>query len=315
MSNIDIRWHRFQELALRGDVQRVYHAEAGKILTRPVKQSPGFHQDNWSRLFGDFISRVNKMPYFVISNRLISSIYGKAETFSKGILDLQEAGLLHMPYKQMVIELEDMDAASTRSFVVMQELRENQFSTVKMSLVRDQQGEYAVWWPMRMVFGIHRNPEAMSWDKELILDMIMEGAMTLPGDKFDGPDDDLNICEAMKSTCATMLVFGAMLWRTRGMEKVTIEPPAALNKSRLRAGKPLIREYTLLRIGHVYDRSGVAHQSSDASIHPIHWRCGHRRNQAYGAGHKLHREIWIDPVLVNYVDEETTPKPKYRATL
>jgi hypothetical protein len=103
-----------------------------------------------------------------------------------------------------------------------------------------------------------------------------------------------------------------LLLHTKGIIADRIEVPAKLNKSRALSGKPMIQDHTVIRIGHVYNKSGekVEYNSTGRTM-PVHWRAGHWRNQRVGVGRASTRMVWIDPMLINYVEGDTpTPKPK-----
>jgi hypothetical protein len=42
-----------------------------------------------------------------------------------------------------------------------------------------------------------------------------------------------------------------------------------------------LRQYTLMKIGTVYDKTGIGHAHSGARHMPVHWRCGHNRHVAH----------------------------------
>lgn len=92
--------------------------------------------------------------------------------------------------------------------------------------------------------------------------------------------------------------FGLLMLHVEGVEKQLIQH-SALNKARERTGKPHIPEYTLMRIGTVYDREGKPVGAGSALEH-VYLRAGHARHQAFGPGWSEHRWIYIAPQLVNY---------------
>lgn len=109
----------------------------------------------------------------------------------------------------------------------------------------------------------------------------------------------------VQAVCALIVVL-----RTKGVTQDRIEVPHVLNKTRLQSGKTIIQDHTVLRIGHVYDKSGNAHKYTGRTM-PVHWRAGHWRNQAFGPGRTRHYDLFIEPMLINYVDgDKPVPRPK-----
>ena len=121
----------------------------------------------------------------------------------------------------------------------------------------------------------------------------------------------LDIAEAMS--------IALLMLNTRGIEKVHVDT-GRLNKARLKnhSPKPLISPYTVIRIGHIYDRAGNAHSVTGTGRHmPVHWRAGHVRNVRYGprAGPELHRPVFVPACLVNFEGEDEIPMPKHEVKL
>ena len=99
---------------------------------------------------------------------------------------------------------------------------------------------------------------------------------------------------------------------TRGVRKDAIPAPEKLNKARAARGLGPIREHTVIRIGHVYDREGRAHAYSEGSRSPmrVHWRRAHTRRQHYGARREHVKTVLIQACLVNY---EGGDVPEFKA--
>jgi len=66
---------------------------------------------------------------------------------------------------------------------------------------------------------------------------------------------------------------------------------------------------TLLHLSHYHDSSGKRHGVSTGRHVRLHLRAGHIRNQACGLGFKDHRQVFIKPVVVNYVPNVPVPVP------
>jgi hypothetical protein len=109
---------------------------------------------------------------------------------------------------------------------------------------------------------------------------------------------------------AAMLVAMFML-NTRGVitERISTDK---LNRARAQSGKPRINSYTVVRIGHIYDRAGRAHDVNTTGRHmPVHWRSAHVRNVRYGTFKEpaKHRPILIPACLVNFKPADDAPVP------
>lgn len=70
-----------------------------------------------------------------------------------------------------------------------------------------------------------------------------------------------------------------------------------------RHDKPKREFWTPVYIGKGYYPKREASQGSHASPR-MHWRRGHFRNQAYGAGLSQRKVIWLEPMLVSAPIEE-----------
>lgn len=127
----------------------------------------------------------------------------------------------------------------------------------------------------------------------------------------------------MHLVVAEAMSIAMLMLNTKGIEHVRVDT-TKLNKARLKRNepaKPRINPYTVLRIGHVYDRQGNAHSIGGSGRHmPVHWRAGHVRNMPYGS-FKLDvrptRPRFIPPCLVNFdpLNPEDAPQPKREVTV
>ncbi len=119
---------------------------------------------------------------------------------------------------------------------------------------------------------------------------------------------------SMHSASCAITAMVALL-RTKGVVQDKIEAPAKLNKNRAASGKPLIRDHTVIRIGHLYDRQGnqVAYNSTGKKM-SVHWRAGHIRNQRFGPKLSKSYDVFIEPMLINYEDG-APPVPNKEVTI
>ena len=102
-----------------------------------------------------------------------------------------------------------------------------------------------------------------------------------------------------------------LLLNTRGVEKEVVKCER-LNRSRARQGHRPVPDHTVIRIGHVYDRSGHATSVGGGGREPmpVHWRRGHTRLQRIGHGRTQTKLVYIEPCLVNYIEGEDVPVPR-----
>lgn len=128
-----------------------------------------------------------------------------------------------------------------------------------------------------------------------------------------GPISQKTLIYELSIIAAMAMCIAVLMTNTAGIEKVHIDN-SRYDRRAAKQGKPKMGNYTMLRIGHVYDKSGKAHAYTGRHM-PVHLRAGHVRNQAYGAGRTKHRMVWIDPVLVNYHPGDAVPVPHHEVQL
>jgi hypothetical protein len=113
------------------------------------------------------------------------------------------------------------------------------------------------------------------------------------------------------STLTSVAVLAATaILSAKGTKREMVPAPAKLNTARAKTNKPPIPQHVVIKIGEVFDKNGKAHAFGHRSPRP-HLRRGHIRQQAYGPHHSERKQIFINPVWINYVpfDDETTPAP------
>jgi hypothetical protein len=110
-------------------------------------------------------------------------------------------------------------------------------------------------------------------------------------------------------TWVAMLAATAIL-SAKGAKREMVPAPAKLNTVRAKTNKPPIPQHVVIKIGEVFDKNGKAHAFGHGSPRP-HLRRGHIRQQTHGPQHSERKEIFINPIWINYVpfDDETTPAP------
>lgn len=106
------------------------------------------------------------------------------------------------------------------------------------------------------------------------------------------------------------LSAAVLLLNTRGIVKEIIEPGEGLRRARARSGKPAIPRHAIIRVGHVYDKTGHGHAvdpDAPRRTMPIHLRAGHTRVQWFGKGRTQQKLVYIEPCIVNYVPGAEIP--------
>jgi hypothetical protein len=149
----------------------------------------------------------------------------------------------------------------------------------------------------------------------------------IAADVMDAGESDTNPLMKMEYTMhlvvAEAMSIAMLMLNTKGIEHVPVSM-AKLNKARAKnAGRNHfpISDYTVLRVGHVYDANGEAHSLAGSGRHmPVHWRAGHVRNVPYGphgAAVRPTRLRYIPPCLVNFdpLLDPQAPTPKREVTV
>jgi hypothetical protein len=253
---------------------------------------------------GNLLARMEQAPKFVFSRDIIKFIDAHRKDYGDAATIAMAAGRFSLPYNPMVVEYcygdhipapkpEDMQA---RMLWLVEE--ENKcFYKIWASVLVERKKSWidAIAFPIRVFAdrgGIAR-------------------CTPLVRNSLYSPDpliDDLK-------TMSLNALFLAMAVNVRGV--VTRPPPpidARLERARARRGAPpAARDYVTVHIGYVTDRKGrrIDYQEGTGRHVRVHLRRGHLRSQACGQGWQDHREIWIDPVLVNYCPGVETEQPDY----
>lgn len=126
----------------------------------------------------------------------------------------------------------------------------------------------------------------------------------------NGHDTDKLALATVRRLTVSLLTRFLLAFHIRGVENEHMPAPKNLNKARIAKGKPPIREFTVLRVGHVYDRDGKAHAVGTGRKMPIHMRAGHSRRQHYGKANALVKTIYVPPTIVNFDPNSEVKMPK-----
>jgi len=286
------------------------------------------------------------LPKYVIYDDIVKLVFEDNGPIQKSVRSMIQANVAHLPYPELMVEFTswkevtgeirnklagfklDGDVLPIREFVWLGEnpkghlkgAEDYPFFAQPMTMVEPAGAKY----PLLIL-----NPNCIVG--KYLLDGAHDGTNKLgleykahlsPFVKYKSMTPEMreglraaNVKDTMWSASCAITAIIALL-RTRGVVQDRIEAPAKLNKSRAAAGKTLIRDHTVLRIGHVYDRAGnqVAYNPTGRTM-PVHWRAGHVRNQRFGPQLSKSYEVFIDPMLVNYVEGDTVPVPVKEVTV
>lgn len=329
---IHSKWHKISSLeGMDIAIQVPLDANRGSHdLARFVKHD----------VLSDLFRFVDKLPKYVMYDDIVDLVYTDSEnSFHESVRAMLKAKLCHLPFPEMLVEFDTPKHISgdmidrphfegvhrVRTFVW---LGENQkgfvekhkqltFSTVTWNLVERPNERPMIVLNTNMSFGSFIE-DLESTGGKLGLQYQHHPAMFMSADTL--PKDELktltrgNMDESMwVASLAITAVVG--LLRTRGVVQERIEAPAKLNKKRAESGKAPIRDHTVIRIGHTYNREGEKVDYKSTGRHmPVHWRAGHIRNQRFGPGLSKSYEVFIEPMLVNYSDGDA-PVPVKEVTI
>lgn len=294
---------------------------------------------NVNRLL-DFIKTAASFPRYVIYQDLVEMLNDRDGAMQKSLATMIESDIAHLPFPSVLVEF-DQEAdiekgqehwhTKARHFVILTENKnplpdEDRFFAYSFTYV--EKDHVLVVSPI--VGGATMVTEAQAIRKALISGFPVSGngsgvvfnavlAPYINKQAFTVEQRnwivETSIEHAMlpvsKALCALTVLLG-----TKGIDREVIEVDRKLNNSREKSGKQRISDHTVVRIGHVYSRSGekvkYIHSTGSGRSMPVHWRAGHVRRQRYGTGLEKSYDLWIEPMLINYIEGEKKPQPKIK---
>jgi len=266
----------------------------------------------------DLISAA-KIPAFFVSEELCHMMCG--DEVNHSIVALMDAGRTKLPYEHMIVEFDapgDIECDGKRTQIKMRVI----------TFIGDSgKGDWFVIMFRRAI--VDGKPVTMLPAQTLIVtpaiidegNGIRKSGMDVqtshvfwdtPNYKVYG-DFEKARHEAARidASDATVAVTAAMLLlHTKGVERDVVDV-TKLNKSRVKAGKRAIIPHAVLHIGTITSRDGTKRKyvPGDKLMVP-HWRRGHYRKQKYGPKWSMERDIYIEPMIVNYKGDDVAPARK-----
>lgn len=223
-----------------------------------------------------FLERCSLTPSYVIDKSLLELLQRSDVTAS--IQAMLEAAICHLPYPELVIELE---LGVIRAFVFLEEDGER---------FRAQLGV------------LHSSGAAFEVGPFLNITPTATGLNITA-------EEETHVAHGRIAALATGIAL--LMLNIKGVEKEELEA-SRLNKHREARGLPGIPDHALVRIAHAYDISGREHKLGGESgrTMPIHLRQGHARRQHFGEGNAETKVIYVPPVIVNFYPGATLPVPR-----
>jgi len=226
-----------------------------------------------------FLARCAALPHYVVDDSLVELL--TRSDVEASIRAMIEAGIMHLPFAEMLIEVE-MSRAS-RCFVYLEEYQDR-FRA--------------------MMAVLHQNTGTVEVDPDWFSISMDEAGMTVDsGEKRSH--------ESWMKAAGLCVGIALLMMNIQGIDREVIEP-TRLNSRRVARGGVAIPRHTVMRIGHVYGRNGERIGYGGGRQMPVHLRAGHARRQHYGEGNELTKIVYIPPVLVNFHPGAQEPKPPKR---
>lgn len=292
------QWHQFVELA-QNRVFGFYDKDDVRLMSAAATEVYIEYGE-----FMNVIRKADKSPKMVITDELIEAM--PTDVMADSMMAMIEAEVLHLPYPKMVIEGNYLNWADERVFFYCEEGTFIEPINGKPTTFEFKGQMWTVYRedPHRIV--IHPFTVFMSFTKDRKFLIACPPAAWLQAKaKEDLPELIAQAAEIESKAAIRLLAVAFVVTNIKGVVRDVIEVKPGLNKARERKGRPPIPKHAVLRIGHVYDKSGNKHaytQSGklDGRSTKVYLRRGHTRKQRYGKEWSQERLIYIEPILVNY---------------
>lgn len=283
-------------------------------------------------------SALSGLPRYVIYEDLMALLDDPEGGPQRSLNVMIEHGLARLPFKQVIVEFQRDGEISlrpdqpplnlkVRHFVWLSETGhehaiKEQFSAVTWTLVETPEGSFVAISPVAATCDLlsrdqanaHRLDTDPTHDRagalfHAVLAPYIYTKRLTPAHQERLLDNSL---EHAMSPAVSALSILMILLHTKGVVQDQVVVSPKLNKSRAASGKPHIQDHTVIRIGHVYSRSGqtVSTPSGRPYHGQVYWVPGHIRGVRYGPKRSRIYDLFIEPFLVNYRDGDEAPIPK-----
>lgn len=256
------------------------------------------------------INSLRDVAHFVIDPRIVS--LAAQEKVENSIKDMIAAGIRALPFDPILLEFNDLQIVGdeARTFVRMQTQPivptsiEADIYTYVYCMMKREDGGYMV----------------LSLRPGVPIPINYHDVMGFTAGLYHGGDrSEIKAYEHLGMSSVAAMLIAMLMLNTRGVitEHVSMHK---LNKARAKLGKPKLNDYSIVRIGHIYDQSGNMHSAEHSGRHmPVHWRSAHVRHVRYGPRNEpaKHRPVLIPAVLVNYdpATDDAKPIPHKEVTM
>lgn len=301
---IKTKWHRMKEL-LEMDLFS-FNGKSDLGNYRSPFDVEGFNKE---RLV-DMVSFFDKTPKFYFDREIYSNTPTKE--FLKSMLDMKKAGLLRLPYEEVVIELSDpknkthyitiLSEIPNKKLGLKEKYSDDGFSVFGWSCqVTDIGGaditgydDYLLIPYIFLLQGIREKADLPD-DPDVLVEALLVDHITVDYKKWGPTIKEVMMHEASIVTISWILMM--LLLTTKGVitEEVDV---TRLNKKRKSTGKQIIPQHTYVKIGRVYNSDGSSSEYDHRKSPRPHWRRGHLRTVWVGEGRKGKKEVYVGPVLV-----------------
>lgn len=268
------------------------------------------------------------LPKFVVEHELIT-LASENRDFHLSLRDMQRAGVLRLPFPQIVVEYNVRADDPATNLVLLIDTKDEQTRALiasKNEHVLNKVDELKLpFMAFPIVMGHASGMDIVGFSPACCLCGMHteagDGDPLLISARYSNPLFDMDretMISAMELTKKEVQTWSALafmsvtlLMITEGVEKERCSV-GNLNRKRVASGKAPIPDYTYLKIGRVY-RSAKGEDSAayDARRSPRpHWRRGHLRGVRHGPGREFTRTVFIKPRLVALrSDANTDPTP------
>lgn len=294
--NIRTKWHLLKDAVASGEIC----LSDSKNKFPLVSSIKDFDQAKFEAL----VLEAEKLPMFFVNREVVDILDEK--TVVPSITAMAECDCLRLPFPAMLLEYEGPPLADSgkcpRHFLIVLERDKTtkvpfhyDFCVELISFLDD-----TVFVSPSIFFATWHNDNEIEKAgvhfKAIVAPYMKPGSLT--SEKLSEETFSLDV-----PFIASALYISLLLMNTRGIVKELIEP-TRLNKQRIARGAPTIPSHTVIRIGHVYAKSGQSEAFDHRRSPRPHVRRGHTREVWLGPrkdpSARKRKLVYIEPMLVSY---------------